>query len=295
MSSKVEKTVNGNQGLKSTLYLWNGMSAFLGSSFMTSPHMHNTLQLVFGVDREFALKDQLSDWKLYSSAVINASHMHQFDSREGIQLFIYLAIESEYGIRIRNRFLRKNAIANLGIIDLKSLGLNWFRDSIGDDKCENLFGSLVNLLDQLLQVEQVTGRDERVEKAIAYISAPENQPIKVGTVAKFVFLSESRLRVLFKKHVGQSIQSFIVWTKVLNSIHPMLSGKPLNDTALTCGFWDSSHMSRSYKELLGISPGELDRFSQSVRIIPCREVNFYSLRTAVHQGWNDRPYKQIEI
>lgn len=119
---------------------------------------------------------------------------------------------------------------------------------------------------------------------------------KVKDVANYVCLSESRLRYLFKKQVGQSIQNFMVWMKVINSLNLVLQGRQLTQTAYDVGFWDSSHMTRSYKELLGVTPSAIIKYEKSLKIILCDSINFHTFKTEILKDWNSKkPFKTIEI
>ena len=101
-------------------------------------------------------------------------------------------------------------------------------------------------------------------------------------------LSESRLRHLFKEQVGQPIQNFMLWMKVVNSLNLVLKGEQLTQVAHDSGFWDSSHMNRSYKELLGVAPGSIQQYVDDLKIISCNTSNFYSFRTKIFNNWDSK-------
>ncbi|MEO1546259.1 MAG: hypothetical protein AAFU74_05905, partial [Bacteroidota bacterium] len=61
------------------------------------------------------------------------------------------------------------------------------------------------------------------------------------------------------------------------------------------GFWDASHMNRSYKEVLSITPSAIKKYEENLKIIACEETNFYTFRTEILKDWNSKnPYKIID-
>ena len=280
MSSK------NNQGHTSALYIWNGLSMFWGTSFHTSPHSHNTLQLVFDIDKQFKLKDENSDWQHYSNAIIKAEHVHQLDSCGSIQLFIYLDQESELAKKLSQKYLKESSIVAIEDLDVTKLSSNFFKKLLVQSDCQSLLKGCQFILNRIIELEKPNDLDDRVKAAIHFITTSKDKQFKVSMVAEHVCLSESRLRHLFKQQVGQPIQNFILWMKVIDSLNLVLKGKPIGESALDSGFWDNSHMNRSYKELLGAAPGQLKAYEKELKIVACSEGNLHRLRTDVRDSYD---------
>lgn len=289
------ENIKGNAGATSALYLWNGLSVFWGTSFHTSPHRHETLQLVFDIDKEFSLKDNSTEWTKYSSAIIRASHTHQLNSNNNIQLFLYLDKDSEYAQKLTKKYLAKKNISSLQDSDIGKISTAFFKELLVNNDCEELFKGFLTIIDHLIDFEKPLQQDERILKAISFIADAE-KPFKVQDIANHVCLSESRLRYIFKKQVGQPIQSFMVWMKIINSLNLVLKGKQLTETAYDVGFWDSSHMNRSYKELLGVAPSTIKKYEKELKIVLCDKTNFHTFKTEILKDWNStKPFKTIKI
>lgn len=289
------KDQKGNEGITSALYIWNGLTAFWGTSFHTDPHSHDSLQLAFDIDKTFLLKDESTEWQAYSSAIIQTAHLHQLDSNGSIQLFLYLDKEGEYAKKLSEKYLSGRNICNLKDSDIGKISTIFFKKLLVNTDCEKLFEGFLKIINHLIDVEPPKEKDERIVKAIEFIEQTE-RALKVKEVAHHVALSESRLRYLFKKEVGQSIQSFMLWMKVLHSVNPILKGEPLTQTAYNVGFWDASHMNRSYKELLGIAPSAMKQYEKELKIIACEKSNFYTFKTEILADWQaGKPYRTVEI
>ncbi|MCE7992981.1 MAG: helix-turn-helix transcriptional regulator [Roseivirga sp.] len=286
----------GNEGDTSALYVWNGICMFWGTSFHTDPHLHNTLQLVFDIDKQFRLKDADTDWTAFSAAIIKDGHLHQLDSCGSIQLFIYLDKDSDYAKRLCEKYLSSRGIADLQQSDIRKLSTDFFKKLLVQSDCKVLMEGCQTIFNRLIGSREMSSVDERIAKAVAFISGAQHRQFKVADVAEHVCLSESRLRHLFKEQVGQPIQNFIMWMKVVDSLNMILQGKQLAQSAIDAGFWDGSHMNRSYKELIGLPPGQVKAFEKQLRIVSCRESGFYTLKTELHESLSSNKAKRtIEI
>ena len=285
----------GNSGNTSALYVWNGISMFWGTSFHTDPHLHNTLQLVFDMDKHFLLKDESTPWSPFGAAIIRAEHMHQLDSNGSIQLFIYLDAMSAYAKALASKYLDKSSIATLPGKALRNLSNDYFKSLLLNTDCQRLLKGCHTILDQLIEVTSVKKVDCRVKSALDFINLNSNRTFKVNEVANHVCLSESRLRHLFKSQVGQPIQNFIQWMRVVDSLNMVLSGKQISQSAIDAGFWDGAHMTRSYQGLLGILPSKVKTFKEELKIVACGKGNFHTLRTEIIDDWGDSEKEIIEI
>ncbi len=283
----------GNEGDTSALYVWNGICMFWGTSFHTDPHLHNTLQLVFDIDREFKLKDANTEWTSYKAAIIKDAHMHQLDSCGSIQLFIYLDKDSEYAVQLVNKFLEKEGIADLASTGIRNLSNDFFKKLLVSSDCHRLFNGCQTIFEHLIKLKVPQRIDERISKAVDFIVNAPSRQMKVSTIADHVCLSESRLRYLFKAQVGQPIQNFLLWMKVVDSLNLVLQGKQLSQSAIDAGFWDSAHMNRSYQELLGLAPGKVKAFEKELKIISCAQSNFYTLRTEIYKTLTSKTAEAI--
>lgn len=286
----------GDIGHSSALYVWNGFSVFWGMSFNTSPHHHDTLQLVFDIDRTFKLRDKTSGWREYSAAIIRDGHTHQLDSNNSIQLFLYLDKESTYARQLTDKYLSDQNMSDLSKSDIRKLSNDFFRKLLVETHCNSLFQGYVMILQHLIDLDFAVLKDERVEQAINFITRARTKQITVKDVAQHVCLSESRIRHLFKYHVGQPIQNFILWMKIVDSLNLIVRGCKVEETAYATGFWDASHMNRSYKTLLGVTPGGIQQLDGSIRIITCSDKNFYTMKTTILKDWKDvNPSAVIKI
>lgn len=277
----------GDIGHSSALYVWNGFSVFWGMSFNTSPHHHDNLQLVVDIDRTFRLRDKTSDWQEYTAAIIRDGHTHQLDSNGSTQLFLYLDKDSIYARQLAEKYLSGRDMSDLSTSGIRKLSNDFFKKLLVETNCDNLFHGYIMILRHLIDIDVAVLKDERVEQAIRFITQARTKQMTVGEVARHVCLSESRIRHLFRQHVGQPIQNFMLWMKVVDSLNLIVQGNKVEETAYATGFWDAAHMNRAYKTLLGATPGAIQQLDGSVRIITCSNKNIYTIKTTILKDWND--------
>ena len=89
----------------SNSYMWNGVSAIFFSSCVTIFHSHNTLQLIFDIQKEFKCRTKNGKWTAYKNLVIKENVIHQLDTNDSVQLLIYLDVETEVSKAIKKKFL----------------------------------------------------------------------------------------------------------------------------------------------------------------------------------------------
>ncbi|PSN15288.1 AraC family transcriptional regulator [filamentous cyanobacterium CCT1] len=109
--------------------------------------------------------------------------------------------------------------------------------------------------------------DERLLIAIDFINQHISKTIKVTDIARYVSLSESRLRHLFTEQVGIPLTKYILWVRVKVALRAMLkSDMTLSDAAHQAGFTDHAHFTRTFKRMFGVSPSLLLKYGHFLQI-----------------------------
>ena len=112
--------------------------------------------------------------------------------------------------------------------------------------------------------------DERIIKSIEYICNNfQSDKFSINDLAKQVFLSPSRLSLLFKQQTGSSIIKYLLWTRLRNAIFLILTNnkKSITTIALECGFYDSSQMNKYMYQMFGIAPLKLRQKSDLIQFL----------------------------
>lgn len=94
-----------------------------------------------------------------------------------------------------------------------------------------------------------------IEEAITYIYENYEKPLQVGEIADHVALSRYYFSRLFKKESGRSPNEYLAEVRI-NAAKKFLSEKDLSITEIAenCGFVNTSHFSRFFREKTGQTP-----------------------------------------
>lgn len=94
-----------------------------------------------------------------------------------------------------------------------------------------------------------------VGKAVHYIDAHLGDTLMISEVAQHAGLSERQLQRLFRRILGQTVQQFIIATRIHTAGHELLhSERSINEIALRMGFHDQSAFSNAFRGVTGLSP-----------------------------------------
>ncbi|MFT3910769.1 MAG: helix-turn-helix transcriptional regulator [Ferruginibacter sp.] len=239
-----------------TLYIWNSVSAVFYYGGITPPHSHNTMQLVFDLGNGFRCKLANTGWETYKNAIIKENAIHQLDPNNGLQLLVYLEPETMIAGKLRAKYLSVADIASIDIDLVDHIKAGELEKCLIETDHALLQKLVQHLLGCLIDKENAGLPDERVKKVIKLLAMDNIEKMPVSYLAKKVFLSESRLRSLFKKTTGIPLHRYIIWNKIMQAIGRIVNGATVQDAAIECGFSDSSHFHRLLLQMFGVSPSQ---------------------------------------
>ena len=100
----------------------------------------------------------------------------------------------------------------------------------------------------------------RVNRAIDYITAHLDQPLRLEEVARAACFSPCHFHRIFRALIGETLASFVKRVRLERAVYLLShrNGARLTDVALACGFASSSDFSRSFRAHYGVPPSEFD-------------------------------------
>lgn len=102
-------------------------------------------------------------------------------------------------------------------------------------------------------------------RVLGYIEANLASRILIHALARTINLSTSHFARAFKESMGLSPSKYIAIRRIEHAGAIMTSTRQrLADIALTCGFSDQSHLNRSFRDHMGITPGAWRRHRAAV-------------------------------
>ncbi|MFM9840574.1 MAG: helix-turn-helix domain-containing protein [Cyclobacteriaceae bacterium] len=252
-----------------TLYIWNGVSAVFFSSCVTPFHSHDTIQLMFDLRDRFKFRIQSKEWGSYKSLIIKENTIHQLDTNGSVQLIIYLDASCDAAIAIKQKYLRDDEICSPDLsVEQFSLA-GELEQCLLDPNKELLLKVVHRLLKVLTGDLSPIKTDERVSTVLQLIAADPTNKLSIAYLADKIFLSESRLRSLFKKSMGVSLHRYIIWHKIRVASAKIMNGSTIIDAAEECGFNDTSHFHKMMVQMFGVSPSQFMKENNRVNIELC--------------------------
>lgn len=202
-------------------------------------HSHPAVEIIKAKKGNFTLETNFGKYSDLTFAIIDANINHKLLT-EQYEIEVLL-IES-------NNTKLKDFLFNCGI-KLKNGIFSSIEVTDRDKIMSDLYNYAVN---QNLKLTS----DKRVYDCIQIIEN-ENLQYKdlLTTLSSRIFLSESRISHLFKESVGISIKKYFVWYRIKQVLDILLNEETnLKKASIEADFTDQSHLSKSFKNVIGISP-----------------------------------------
>ena len=125
----------------------------------------------------------------------------------------------------------------------------------------------VSFINLLLEVDEITASqsaspvDSRalknnIAEILSYIPEHLTDDLSLDTLSEKFYLSKSHLCHLFKESTGFSPGEFIIKTRVMRARSLLLEGKSVAETCELCGFQNYTHFIRTFRQIVGVSPGK---------------------------------------
>jgi AraC family transcriptional regulator len=84
--------------------------------------------------------------------------------------------------------------------------------------------------------------------------------VTIRHIAERVGVHPVHLAAEFKRHYGCTVGAFVRHLRVMSACYQLTrSPKPLKEIAVTAGFFDQSHFTRTFKAMMGVTPAQFRR------------------------------------
>jgi AraC-like DNA-binding protein len=114
--------------------------------------------------------------------------------------------------------------------------------------------SALTLAGAVLPTGPRTLGDSRIAAAVQMLAADDGAASPLVRLSKALRMSPAYLSTLFHKTMGISLRRWLLWRRVRRSLLAMEPGR-LAACAMTAGFADQAHLTRSMRRLVGYTPG----------------------------------------
>lgn len=255
---------------RASLYYWNGFDLFVGRFPNNAGHRHHVLQIQIGVEAAFRL--QIDGGTHDFRAVIIAPNVpHQVNDHHKWQLMLHIEPGSLIGGQLLKAYLENRRFKEIGFHRLEPLVPEFrsFIERIHPCGCaRKLFSDVVNALSGV-PMEQQRPIDHRIKAALDLLRRLPARKISTKAIAGAVCLSESRFIHLFKHQVGIPLRRYLLWLRLRDALEQILNGLNFTKAAQHAGFADSAHLSRTFKQMSGMTLSDYAKKSQFIQAISC--------------------------
>ena len=110
-------------------------------------------------------------------------------------------------------------------------------------------------------IDRPVARDAKPERACVrqareYLEDHCAENVSLEQLASHVHLSRFHLLRVFRDQVGLPPHAYLNNARVMRAKELLLAGAPIVDVALETGFVDQSHLTRQFKRVVGVTPGQ---------------------------------------
>jgi len=125
-------------------------------------------------------------------------------------------------------------------------------------KCKGLFMQILHrFMEMLVFKERSFVGDFRIGKVIRHVAKNYSERLTVKSMADLVNLNPTYFGNLFRRSTGTSFNRYLIQIRIKNAESMLLSGEyKVGDVAEACGFTDTSHFYKQFKNLKGFPPSQ---------------------------------------
>ena len=111
--------------------------------------------------------------------------------------------------------------------------------------------------------EPLLGKEKiAIQQARNFIDEHFAESVTLNTLAQHVALSPYYLLRVFRAEVGMPPYAYLESVRIRHTQRHIETGKPLAEVAAEVGFSSQSHMTRQFKKIIGVTPGQ---YAQHIR------------------------------
>jgi AraC family transcriptional regulator len=238
------------------LYPWDDRLLYVGPSIDTS--MHRLHSAVWYAAPDGLIRLQLEDGTIIEDQVVfvPSDTLHATLAKDSPVAALFWQPESAAFRHIASRFENEVRHFPCKFEDRESLAI-LFSGTARLHEAEALMARIFDVPN--LRPPQLPATDARIDLALATIRAAPQDYSSIDALAQMVHLSPSRFAHVFKDVVGVPVRRYVLWAKLRRALEFAMKGESLTAAAISAGFSDSAHLSRSFRNLCGIAPEFLFR------------------------------------
>jgi AraC-like DNA-binding protein len=229
------------------------------------PHAHEPGQICFVLEGEYR------EWTAEGAHLLRPGciqshepweqHSNSFASEEALTLLVSIDPERWVRLKAPGPFVLTARLSELAEDVRRELR----RD---DEASRPALEGLALLL--LSTVSRKAAAAERTEPswlldAEEFIESRYVSALSLATVAAAVGVHRATLAAAFRRHLSISVGERIREVRVRHAVSMLRQGVPIDEVTMSTGFFDQAHLTRIFKRVTGLTPGQAQRNSRNSR------------------------------
>jgi AraC-like DNA-binding protein len=237
------------------LYLYNGRIVYACPGMETEPHRHVATEILVATgDRPFVVRHEGQN-REYRAAIIGPNTEHELLAGS-CELIVFMIDPDNREFQFFANSNGNTGVRELDPANFQSLQPRFQTLQDGQATCAESYQLLSDLLNSLADLKMPPRKwDNRIPRVLEIIQNTEDlSQVSVYNLAAAIGVSDNRLMHLFKQHMGLPLRRYLLWLKVRRVALMIKDGVNITEAAYMAGFSDTPHLSRTFKEMLGVPP-----------------------------------------
>lgn len=239
----------------------------LAKNIAVEMHHHHAVQLVVSLDKPYNAVLDNQPVEFVRGFLIDSDIPHACQSADSTVLVISIDATSAKGQLLKSQLSERTFILLDELFSAEAIdefsNFYWRYYNNHQDEFDPFY--FIHKLSP--DSRNIAPFDTRLLMAIDFINQYISKTIQVNDIARYVSLSESRLRHLFTERVGIPLTKYILWVRMKVALRAMLRpGVTLSEAAHQAGFTDHAHFTRTFRRMFGVSPSLLLKYGQFLQV-----------------------------
>lgn len=242
------------------------------------PHYHNHTNIAFVLSGIFVETIGRETYNLSPGSIVlrpaGEPHKNQYGVEQAKCLIIEVGtqrlslIGENFDLLDRADHIRDNVMSNLALRIHKEF------QQMDDASTLSMEGLILEMLAQGIRrnKKHFPKREPHwLKQARDFIHAEFSQSINLSQIAQTVRIHPSHLAKVFRLHYSCTLGEYVRRLRLDYAEKELaLSDKPLNEIALSAGFYDQSHFTNAFKLRYGFTPSEFRILTQTGKVFSNR-------------------------
>jgi AraC-like DNA-binding protein len=230
---------------------WPAVMIVWGPGFRAAEHNHHCVQLIVALHGTLLVrKGRRKPWMRCGATWIQIDATHEVDARGTTLLIVFINAESDLGTAL------SKGIED-GIARVSAREVNRWRAVLGLTPDEARAAQWVTTF--LPRPERARKIHPGVQRVLRHLHEPEAilNNLSLRTLSEIAGLSPSRFMHAFTESVHVPVRPYILWLRLQQAACDLRNGVNVTSAAHRAGFSDASHLTRTFRRMLGATPSDL--------------------------------------